>query len=220
MAYKYKKKKRTYKKKKYGKRKATIGRSLGFPRERTVTLRYVDAFDLTPGPAAVQYHFRANSLFDPNYTSTGHQPFCFDQWTVYYNHYQVQSARMKVTAQLNGAMGYPVSIGSYLADDATTSYDWSTFRESGRGTFRQLPVVVSDRTFTLSQSFNLKKFFNRTADPGATSASVSANPTEDAFFVVWAMVMNTINTASSAITFTVQIDYTARFFEPKDLPSS
>ena len=38
-----------------------------------------------------------NSLFDPNRTGTGHQPYGFDQLSTFYNRYYVTGSKMTVT---------------------------------------------------------------------------------------------------------------------------
>lgn len=40
--------------------------------------------------------FRLNSLYDPDYTGTGHQPRFFDQWSAIYGSYNVYKVRVKV----------------------------------------------------------------------------------------------------------------------------
>lgn len=56
-------------------------------------LTYVDAITLNATPSlAAKYFYRCNSLFDPDFTATGHQPMGFDQYAALYNHYHVHSA--------------------------------------------------------------------------------------------------------------------------------
>ena len=216
--------KRTYKKKKrYArKRKAPMGKSMGFPKERTVTLRYVDYIASASSIGAMsKQQFRANSIYDPNFTSTGHQPYCFDQWSLFYNHYQVISSKINVQfcPKNDNASVAPSVVGIYLSDDTTIFSDWGTIAETGRGPVKLLSAYPSDKITSLSTSFNLKKFFNRSADPGATSALVSTNPTEEAYFNIWYQAMDQAAT-TPVIQGKVTIDYKVRFFEPKDLTGS
>lgn len=65
----------------------------GFPREKRVVLRYVEDFTLNPGNASsAVYVFKPNSLFDPNHTSTGHQPMFHDNYAQLYKYYRVNYA--------------------------------------------------------------------------------------------------------------------------------
>lgn len=69
-----------------------------FPARSVKMLRYSSSFVLTCTAGAVQtYIFRANDAFDPDFTSTGHQPMGFDQMMLFYNHFCVTHSRLKVT---------------------------------------------------------------------------------------------------------------------------
>ena len=58
----------------------------------TVRLTYVDSYltTLHPGTAATRT-FNMNSIYDPDYTGTGHQPFFRDMWASQYDYYAVLS---------------------------------------------------------------------------------------------------------------------------------
>jgi hypothetical protein len=63
-----------------------------------VKLKYVDQFVLNPTSASTDnYVFRANSLFDPNYTGTGHQPYGYDQWATFYSSWVVERCVLTFT---------------------------------------------------------------------------------------------------------------------------
>ena len=91
-----------------------------FPVRVTKKLPYYEpSFSLT-GTAGVisQYVFSANGVYDPNITSTGHQPLGFDTMMLYYEQYTVIESRITVTACGNG--GQAVNIGVCLAPDTTS----------------------------------------------------------------------------------------------------
>lgn len=56
----------------------------------TVDLTYCDGFrhEFNYGANAIQI-FRMNSIYDPDYTNTGHQPFFRDLWASQYDYYTV-----------------------------------------------------------------------------------------------------------------------------------
>lgn len=62
---------------------------------------YVDNYKMdntgTPAVAATQ-QFRLNSLYDPDYTSTGHQPYYYDQIAALYSEYCVYGVLVDVYA--------------------------------------------------------------------------------------------------------------------------
>lgn len=61
------------------------------------TLVYNDTIVISTGAVEFDYAFRANSLFDPDLTGTGHQPRGFNQWEVFFNQYKVHATEYKVT---------------------------------------------------------------------------------------------------------------------------
>lgn len=89
------------------------------PRWMRADLKYCEQFLITVTAGAVtDQNFRANSLFDPDRTGTGHQPRGFDQLSAIYNRYRVDSLKWEVrftassagynccTAIVNGAQTY------------------------------------------------------------------------------------------------------------------
>lgn len=100
MPYKksYTYKKRTYKrtmrryKKKYNRplrNKVPDGAS-PVARNYIVRLKYSDTIDFSPvSLATVLYTFRMNSIFDPDQSGTGHQPYGRDQLAALFNRYRV-----------------------------------------------------------------------------------------------------------------------------------
>lgn len=64
------------------------------------TMKYVDNFTITSttGTPAHQV-FRANSIYDPDFTGGGHQPYLHDQMANLYNRYRVHACSIKVVFQ-------------------------------------------------------------------------------------------------------------------------
>lgn len=70
------------------------------PARYRTTLRYMAKHGLSTGTLGLfgsEHTYRLNSLFDPDFTSTGHQPFGFDQLSVWYDKYLVTRARIELT---------------------------------------------------------------------------------------------------------------------------
>ena len=74
----------------------------GFPPLMKVDLHYESLVTLMPGAAVASYVFRGNSLFDPDYTGTGHQPRYYDQLTPIYGRYKVLRSAITVE-MINGS---------------------------------------------------------------------------------------------------------------------
>lgn len=69
----------------------------GFPNQMFVKLEYSDkiTLDCISGSIA-SYVFRGNSLYDPDYTGTGHQPYYHDQLIAIYRKYTVIGSKCAV----------------------------------------------------------------------------------------------------------------------------
>lgn len=91
-------------------------------------LTYVDTITMNPGVSAIASHtFRANSLFDPDLTGTGHQPLGRDEYALRYNHYRVVSSTIKVTAIASGVTdSNPALWGVMNSPDTTLGYSGAT----------------------------------------------------------------------------------------------
>lgn len=69
-----------------------------FPARIYKRLRYSTNATIGAAAGAVNtYVFRANDLFDPDLTGTGHQPMGFDQLMLWYNHFVVAKAKITCT---------------------------------------------------------------------------------------------------------------------------
>ncbi len=70
-----------------------------FAENYRVRLKYCDRVQLTTTGSvnvAVGYSFRLGSVYDPDYTGTGHQPYMYDQLTTIYKKYVVESVSYSV----------------------------------------------------------------------------------------------------------------------------
>lgn len=92
--------KKKYRKKGYKKQpnkwKMTIQKSIGFPDTFITKLKhYTVPYQFTSGGTTTQA-FRINSLYDPDYSVGGGQPYYFDQMMLIYERYQVYGCKIKV----------------------------------------------------------------------------------------------------------------------------
>lgn len=88
-----------------------IPKIFGFikPRERA-TLRYTDFLGIsTTTLAGNQYVFRLNSIFDPDLTGTGHQPYGHDTLALIYNRYRVLRCSWKITVPTQQST-FPINV--------------------------------------------------------------------------------------------------------------
>lgn len=212
----YRKRKRYAKKKRgsYRRKKAVIRKS-PMPTKFVTKMRYCERFtvDPTTGGLAAAYVFRANGLYDPNMTGTGHQPRGFDQLMAMYDHFVVLGSKITVTFNLWNTEAYNCVVGICLKDQATTQADANNYLEAGDNSYRAISTKTGQATIT--KTFN-NKFLGRSSplsDP-QLKGSTTADPTELAFFHVWGSpAVGTSN--PSAIDCVCQIDYIVALIEPK-----
>lgn len=217
--------KRSYRRRRSRKRskaRSKIGfRRACVPFRMTAKLRYADQFQLTWGSVVTEndYIFRANSLFDPDLTGTGHQPRGFDQYMSMYDHYTVVGAKCTATftneSTSNASM--PIACAIALTDDsAPIVAKYTDIME--RSDIRSCTIAHpegSNAVRTLTKGFGAKKFFGRTniMDNDDLKGDAGTNPAEKAYF----HILNSIAALSTdrGVNINVVIDYLVVFTEPK-----
>lgn len=197
-------------------RKTFPAASVGFPRQKTVTLRYVGGFQLTSTSGALaSYKFRANGIYDPDYSGGGHQPYLHDTWQTLYNHYMVKSSRITINfSTLNGNVN-PLVVGMYLADDVTTSLDYTSLAEAGRGTCRLIQGVNTE-SYSVSTSYSRKAWFAKDANQSAVFGN---DPADEAFYMFYIQSADQLST-TGPIQGIATIEYTIDLSEPRDIAQS
>lgn len=198
----------------------------GMGRKIVAKLRYVDFISINAPAAGVAAHvFRANGLYDPDVTGTGHQPIGFDEFMARYNHYCVLGAKIKVQYMPSSAANViPGVLGCLLTDTGgrvagATSIS-HLLEHPGRGAVANTGVLLpKDLNARVTKTYSAKKFFGKPVwiDDRHLGNSTN-NPSEDAFFEVYIATVN--GNDPGAVDLLVQIDFIAMFTEPKPLPQS
>lgn len=179
--------------------------------------KYYDGISLGPTALSTDTHiFRANSLFDPDYTGSGHQPMGFDEMSAFYNHYVVIGSKITVKFQNQNDLPYTLMIE--LKDTATTTTNYAGPERNATSVLMGDKDGSNSRT-TLTKHFSLKKFFNqKTNDNDQFWGLPTTDPSEQAFYHV--TMLDTTNTVSATSYGTVTIEFIAKWFEPKPLGPS
>jgi hypothetical protein len=183
--------------------------------------RYVErAFTIDPGlSSASSYVFRLNSLYDPNLTSTGHQPIGFDQIMPLYDHYCVIGARVRVTAT-NMVSTIAQDVVLHLKDTNVTSDQVDTIIENGNCVWKTLAPAGSggdSKTLTLSCSPN-KFFGSNVMQDDKYKGTISTNPDDGVFLHITGQAQDGAD--NGLIRLAVVIEYVAVLTEPKLLTES
>ncbi len=187
-----------------------------FPREMKVKLVYFQTgyHTTSSGGVPYDYQFRLNSIFDPDYTSTGHQPLGYDQYAAFFNRYRVDSALV------NASFSCDVQVQcTLLCNNSQASI---TAQSEGEES-----PLSSTKMFTPGMSCNINRHFDLPIVNGVTKtvyesddryqSLFSANPTE----VLNLHVLTTVVDNSSKNVFrSVKITYYVTLFDPIQLTLS
>lgn len=202
----------------------------GFPNSKLVKLRYVEHFTLDYVASIPEYRFRANSIFDPNLTGTGHQPMGRDQWAELYSRYIVIGSKATVTyVPTVAANQTPAYFGmKVMTDAAPIASTYGTVDElledkkTGRfvtigGTYNTAP---NPSTLQVTRRFSAKKTFALTnpLDDPDIGASQSSNPAKQAYFVCWQASI--AGNDPPEMNFKICIDYITLMREPYPIVGS
>lgn len=168
--------------------------------------------------------FRLNALFDPDNSSSTHQPYGFDQMAALYDKYIVHSVRVVVMAQspaqqANIAIAYSVQpssspytlVGAILQDVAEKPQNEIAFLDS---------VGTPSRTeFTFNmwdiQGTTKKQYLD---EIDLNAALVTANPAQMPLFRIAAA--NIQSASAIAVASLVRVEFDCEFFQRTILAAS
>lgn len=187
----------------------------GMPIQRVANLRYCQTFQLTSTTSSiVSQVFRANSIYDPDYSGLGHQPMGRDQWAALYNHGVVIGSKINVQCISPSPETELFWTGCMLNASTTVPYGSATaFVEARKGSYK-LCNPTQGKSNWLTSMFSAKKYFNIKDikdNLDRLGFQVGNNPTEEAAFIVW---MQALNSGTVTAEYVVTIDYIVLFSEP------
>lgn len=192
-------------------------RELGFPENLVTKLRYSTVVTLTSSAQAVaKYVFCMNSVYDPDVTNIGHQPYFYDQFTPVYARYVVLGSKLTAkfspisnttsTTQPSG----PMVIG--LIQDSTTSTPAAieTLCEASRSKSDFLNIATGGNNVkTISQTYSPAHCLGTDHEDDQVSAATNTTPNRPYYCHVF-MAESGLATSSSC-NVKVDIEYTVRF---------
>ena len=197
------------------------------PNSKVVKHRFVHLVTLDAGIAQYDRNvYRANSMYDPDQTSvTGTQPLGFDEWSVFYKHYNVIGS--KITAKFmptssSGTVGAGI-VGIILTDSVASLPQPITIMEQNNSKYRIMGGAnATSRATTITGFYSPKKFFG-IKDIGDNrdllGAPMDQNPPEEAYFSVYSAAL-TAGSDPSPVQVIVTIEYTCMYTERKTLTAS
>lgn len=199
----------------------------GMPTIRRANLRYVAKVNLIlTGNNLREYVFRANSIFQPDGSGTGHQPMGHDEWGALYKHYVVLGSKCTTLVNQSDSVSNTsnlTAVGSYVHNALLAPYeDFSEFAEARKGQYKTVSAI-STRSMRLTNTFSAKNFFHVTDvndNIRHLGALVGSNPSDAAYYHIWAQSLDPSVPTNTEITFLVTIDYIVEYSEPNSLIQS
>ena len=205
------------------KRKPRIGQLL--KPKLMVKLRYVDTITIDPATTATLSHvFRANSIFKPDLTDTGHQPLLHDTYALLYERYRVVSSTIKVTpVAVSGTLVVPGFWGVFGDEDASLNYTLATaIMEDSTRTGGQVRMHLagaaqlqgdSPLLRPITATFNAKK--NLAPDGAMDSTAFGSSPSDAETTYKWhvwagAILANDVGD----LPFLIEIEYICELSDP------
>ncbi len=169
----------------------------GFPPTLQTRLRYCDTVPITCTSGALgKYVFQVNSLFDPDFTGTGHQPLYRDTFSAIYDSYAVVSARVR--ARMVNTANIPAHCGVVFEDDTTASTSYNVLMEQNTGQHWLLPSQsgsLSSHSFSINWSCEKMLGIDPYHDQSYKSA-FGSNPTVLGALCCWIQPVDLATTAT------------------------
>lgn len=232
---------RTNKRLRTYRRYVKVGRTLGaFPIRKTVALRYVQTISLNATASSTVVNvFRANSIFDPDYTGAGHQPMFHDLYSQIYDSYKVNYSTIRAVALNTHAVnvaysqdvsGTTTSQGQFYAlneravrlwilrdvqaNDYPTNVD--SLIEEGSRNFRwkYCPQTTTGTMPSVKMTCTPYKLLGLSKWDSTMNADVTGNPSNSCFFVVGAANLGDGSNPDS-MSIQVIITYNVTYFDLK-----
>lgn len=192
-----------------------------FPASKITTLKYTEGYITVDAPvgSSAGYVFRANGLFDPNYTGTGHQPLGFDQWCAMYNRYVVLASKIKVTFYATDTETLDVVAGVAVYDTTTTASSIEKYMEQPMASWTVIPAGAGADTKTCYAAFDVKTFNGNLPLDDVLQGNPSSDPGRLWYYHVFCGATGAAENPG-ALKATLEIEYKVKFFSPVTLALS
>lgn len=187
-----------------------------------VKLKYFEVISLSSlvvGASQSQV-YRLNSVFDPNFTGTGHQPNGFDQWAAIYGKYRVHGGTWRVELS-NQDIQYVIGLAAVERANDNSLDGLVDMVQEPRSHFTIAGPRGSPKA-TMSSSYRCDRILGVTRQEFADqdyAATVTANPSNLVWLVLYATVQGSETLAADQALY-VTIEYDVEFFEREELDSS
>ena len=214
-------KKKLIRRKRYARRprNVLVNRALHPIPQRFITkMKYSEV--VSTGATFGEYQMNLNSVFDPNRTGGGHQPYAFDTLASLYNRYRVIACGYRINVAAQQSTGNTLVVTALPANTAVTATTASEVRENPRAKY--IAQTPGGGTMYLTGKSYIPSLVGRSkaqymADD-RYQAEVTASPNELAVLNLQTFLASSDLPTAAAVQ--VVMEYTVEFFDIKSLGQS
>jgi len=206
-------------------RAVNLSHNLGPIPQRMITkLKYCDAFARTSTLGILNtYQFNLNSIFDPDLTGTGHQPYGRDTYATLYNRYRVFAVSWAIDAAIdvvNANNAYNAQITVLPQNSSTTYTSLGEVAEKPRAITKLAPNVgkTTSRGHISLPNLNGQTSTEYKGDD-RFQALMGSNPAEIMTLSI-CFASPDATTVNVGLSYTVRLIYHCEFFDPLVLARS
>jgi hypothetical protein len=158
----------------------------------------------------------ASSVYDPDYTGAGHQPRGFDQIMPFYDHFVVRKSRIRASFTMTNSVCAVVGVQLNAVTTPETSF--IDYAEQARCVVKvpEIPFASAGgiEPCVIEMEYSPESFLGIPDPLTATKlqGTISGNPTDNAFYHVFAQDQAEASTASACVL--IEIIYDVDFIEP------
>lgn len=200
-----------------------VGRSLTPIAQRYITkMKYAESVTSAMGLGTYALvRFNLNSIFDPNQTGIGHQPYGHDTFQTMYNRYRVIGCSYRVAAISTNTAGSYTQTAVIPSNETLSPVSVSEIRENPRAKYAlqapQSPLKYISGYVAINSLVGRTKAQYMADD--RYQAQFGASPQEAAILNIYTGLL-TENGASDTIVYNIELNYTVEFFDVKHLAQS
>lgn len=190
------------------------------PQRFITRMKYAETF--APGNASGQSPWRLNlnSIFDPNRTGTGHQPYSHDTMATLYNRYRVIAVSYVVS--VFSSNGSTLQVAALPANEEYAATSISDYRENPR--CKYMVQGTGAPTKTLKGKVYLPSLTGRTKSQYMADdryqAQFGASPSELLILNLNTQQLDESILTTSGTVYQLTLTYTVELFDPKNLSQS
>lgn len=184
----------------------------GFPNSIITKLRYCDVLGLSSGTGAVNSTiFRANGIYDPDYTNAGHQPMWRDNYAAIYDFYTVLGSKITVTFHSRSATNGLI-VGIIGSDSSSLSSTLNTLLEQNNSV-HSITGSVNSQPIQLEMTYSpMENLGADVKNEDAAMTAVGSDPSAGEGVYYYGVYVSTEDGASTAVcSIVVEIEYTVKF---------